>query len=367
MKEKFTGKYLWIFITGVLLIAVYKTFDNIEILFGWFLYLLGILAPVGAAFGIAFLLYPLAVHAERLLSKCKPALIKKNARPIGVIAVYAVIIAFLITVPSLIIPYIAKSVNELVVQFPGIFDKIMQFLSENNISSEIFTNHISVKKLISGISFESISKYISRIAGAGSAVFDIFVSVILSLYILIDRKSFKSGTMRIVRLYVKPEIRKTAGRYLRLTVDFIYKYICCQVIDGAVVMVLSSVMLAVMKVKYPLALGIFMGFMNLIPYFGAITACVVITVITMCFAGFMKGVWVLVALIVLQQIDANLIQPVIVKENLSVKPFWVLVGILVGGALFGIIGILLAVPFAAIAQIIIDDVLTNRENKIAKN
>ena len=61
-------------------------------------------------------------------------------------------------------------------------------------------------------------------------------------------------------------------------------------------------------------------------------------------------------LIILQQLDANLIQPKLVKDTLKVKPFWVLVGVLLGGGLFGMIGILLAVPVIALIKIVFEDI-----------
>jgi len=364
MKDKIFGKYFGMFVIGVLLIAVYKTFDNIENLWNGFLYFLGILTPVVVAFGIAFLLYPICKRLEALILKSKPEFIKKIARPASVLIVYVVIIAFLVTVPSLFMPYIKKSINELVTQFPSIVTRLMEFLKNSGFTVDKLQQYLSVESILKSISFNNISQYISNIVGAGSALFSIFVCIIMSIYILIDRKNFKDTTLRITRLFVKKEIREPVGKYLKLSVNFIYKYLFCQIIDALVVMVLASVVLSIMGVKYSLLLGIFMGFMNLIPYFGAIAACVVICVITLFFSGFSKALWVLLALIILQQVDSNLIQPAIVKEGLSVKPFWVLVGILVGSALFGLIGILLAVPFMAITRTILEDVLTQRENKV---
>lgn len=364
MKDKIFGKYFGMFVVGVLLIAVYKTFDNIENLWNGFLYFLGILTPVVAAFGIAFLLYPICKKLEALLLKCKYKVIKKIARPISVLLIYIVIITFLVTVSSLFVPYIKRSINELVTQFPSIVTRLAEFLENSGFTVDKLHQYLSVENILKSISLDNVSKYVANIVGAGSVVFSTFVCIIMSIYILIDRKNFKATTLRITQLFVKEQIRKPVGKYLKLAVNYIYKYLFCQLIDAIVVMLLASVVLSIMGVKYSVLLGIFMGFMNLIPYFGAIVACVVICVITLFFSGFSKALWVLLALIILQQVDSNLIQPAIVKEGLSVKPFWVLVGILIGGALFGIIGILLAVPFMAIARTILEDVLVQRENKI---
>ena len=105
------------------------------------------------------------------------------------------------------------------------------------------------------------------------------------------------------------------------------------------------------------------GLFNLIPYFGAITATVLAGLITAFTKNFTSGLIVVAVLIVLQQLDANFIQPKLLSGSLNVRPFWVIMGILIGGGLFGFIGIFLAVPLIAMLRIIALDILESRERK----
>ena len=105
------------------------------------------------------------------------------------------------------------------------------------------------------------------------------------------------------------------------------------------------------------------GLFNLIPYFGAITATVLAGLITAFTKNFTSGLIVVAVLIVLQQLDANFIQPKLLSGSLNVRPFWVIMGILIGGGLFGFIGIFLAVPLIAMLRIIALDILEGRERK----
>ena len=116
----------------------------------------------------------------------------------------------------------------------------------------------------------------------------------------------------------------------------------------------------IMGVEYAPILAIFIGVANLVPYFGATVACILSALLTLFTASLSKAVVVAIVLIILQQIDANIIQPKIVKNALKVKPFWVLCGVLVGGGLFGIAGIILAVPVIAFIKIIIEDIFDYR-------
>jgi len=134
-----------------------------------------------------------------------------------------------------------------------------------------------------------------------------------------------------------------------------HKYVYCQLLEVVIVFVLSLIILLVMGVQYAPILSLFIGVFNLIPYFGAIIACTITALLTVFTSSLSKGIAVAVALIIMQQIDANIIQPKLVKDALKVKPFWVICGVSVGGGLFGILGILLAVPFMALIKTIFED------------
>ena len=98
-----------------------------------------------------------------------------------------------------------------------------------------------------------------------------------------------------------------------------------------------------------------LGAFNLIPYFGAITATVLTGVITVFTGSLTLAIVAVVSMIILQQLDSNLIQPKLLSGSLQIKPFWVIFGILLGGGLFGVVGIFLAVPITALCRSILID------------
>lgn len=108
-----------------------------------------------------------------------------------------------------------------------------------------------------------------------------------------------------------------------------------------------------MNVRFSVTLGILLGICNMIPYFGSIFASVVTAIISFFTGGLSHAVSVLVALIILQQIDGNIIGPRIMSGALNLNPIIIIISISVGGAYFGIIGMFLAVPIAAILKIIV--------------
>ena len=124
-----------------------------------------------------------------------------------------------------------------------------------------------------------------------------------------------------------------------------------------------SVALSIMNVRYALLLGFLIGLFNLIPYFGAIIAVIVACLITIFTGGITQAIWVAVVLIVLQQIDANIVNPKILKDALEISKILIIFSITVGGAYFGVLGMFLGVPVIAVIKMMLDDYIERNEKK----
>ena len=118
-----------------------------------------------------------------------------------------------------------------------------------------------------------------------------------------------------------------------------------------------------MGVKYAVLLGFMIGLFNLIPYIGAIIAVAFAGIITLLTGGFEQAIWMLVVVTILQQIDANIINPKIVGNSLEINPILVILAVTVGGAYFGLIGMFLAVPIVTVVKVLIEDFIDYRERK----
>lgn len=358
MKQNYFTKYIGVFILAVLIIVVYKTFDSLSVIFEYIKSFFALLVPVFTAFGFAFILYPLCVKFENLFSKSKAAFIRKHRRGVSVLCIYVLFLAIATLFLSLMFPALIRSIKEFAVQLPDIVRAVKSYFyyaEPLGIDTKSVLKSISVNDILSIFNLNDIHTYINHLAGASMAVFKIFLAVIISIYILIDRNGLKSTVRKLSELIFPENGKQVIVKYINRTLSIMYKYIYCQLEDALIIFILSFIILAAMRVKYAPVLALMLGLFNLIPYFGAITASTFAAVLTVFTASFSKGVWVAVALIILQQIDANVIQPRLVRGVLQVKPFWVLCGISVGGGLFGMWGILLAVPFMALVKTIFDD------------
>ena len=119
----------------------------------------------------------------------------------------------------------------------------------------------------------------------------------------------------------------------------------------------------ILGVRYAILLGFLIGLSNLIPYFGAIVGVGIAIIITIFTGGITQAIWLAIIVIILQQIDANIINPKIVGNSLKINPLLVIFAVTVGGAYFGVLGMFLAVPVFTVLKILIQDYIEYK-NKI---
>lgn len=371
MKWKDLGKYLSLFILAVAVIIVYKTFDNFSIILDLTAKIFRLLTPFFIGFAIAYILFPACRKFEELFQRTKANFLVKYRRGLAVSSIFIIFIGVVALILVAILPALISSISDFVEQLPSLIESFLKWVNSFDIvqindsswKGLLNNKYFSVQSLIDNIDFGNVNKYAQGVMNVGTAMFNVFMGIVISVYILLDRETLKSVFLRVTKLYVGDKTRHVVGRYVHQINEFIQKYISCMLVDACIIFILSFIALMLMKVKYAPVLALMVGLFNMIPYFGAITATLLSGLITMFTGSPLLGVIVVVVLIVLQQVDANIIQPKLLSGSLNVKPFWVIFGILLGGGLFGILGIFLAVPIIALLRIILLDVMDLREKK----
>ena len=119
----------------------------------------------------------------------------------------------------------------------------------------------------------------------------------------------------------------------------------------------------IMNVKYAGLLGFLIGLFNIIPYFGAIVAVGIAVVVTIFTGGIAKALWLLLVIIILQQIDANIINPKILGDSLDISRILIIFSVTIFGAWFGVVGMFLAVPLIGLIKIFVLDFIDEREKE----
>lgn len=355
-------KWIYWFLLGVAIIIVYKALDNfgdvVDVIGKFF----GIISPFFVGIFIAYLLYIPCKKMEEACKKSKRKFIKKNARGMSIISVYFIVAILIIILVSVILPVVIESIKDLVNNMQGYFEIAIN--NYNNLPSDsilkgdwaqdVITNiqNINIKQYFN---LDMIVQYAIGAVNAVTSIFDIFVAVIVSVYILSERDEILGFLKKFASAIFKDRTYKNIDKYFNNSNEIFFKFIASQFLDAIVVGILVTIAMTIMGIKYAPLLGFFIGLFNMIPYVGAIIAVAISAVITLITGGLTQAIWMLIVVIILQQIDANIINPKIVGQSLKVSPLLVIFAITVGGAYFGMLGMFLAVPVSAVVRILVED------------
>ncbi len=363
-------KWLYWFFLGLALICIYKILDNYQNVMDVLHTFFGVISPFLIGIFIAYLLYMPSRKFEELYRKTKIKFISKRARGLGVITVYIIIVAAMAILISVILPIVFESIADFFSNIPKYFEQVInaynQLPQDSILKSQIVQDeihnlqNIDIKQYLN---VEEIFGYIVNAIGAIFSIVDIFIAIIVSIYILIDRRKILTFFKRLAGAIFKERTYKNLDKYFNNSNEIFFKFIASQFLDAIVVGILVSIAMTIMGVKYAPLLGFFIGLFNMIPYVGAIIATVISAIITLITGGLSQTIWMLIVVIILQQIDANIINPRIVGKSLKISPLLVLFAVTFGGAYFGILGMFLAVPVIAVIKILLDDFIKYKETK----
>lgn len=313
---------------------------------------------------IAYLLYIPCRKIEKIYKKSK--LLKNRARGLAVATTYLLVVLIIALLINILVPILSESVMDLAGNLPGYYESTINYINnlpeDSVISKDVVENAIEKLKqidLAKLLSFDNVTIYIQKVAGIASGIFNIFVTIVVSVYILLERTVILKYIKKLNGALFSEKRCNTINRYINKGNEIFFKYISSQVVDAILVGIIMSIALSIMGVKYAILLGFFIGIFNLIPYFGAIVAVVLTALITIFTGGVTQAIWVVVVLTILQQLDANIINPKIIGDALEMSRILIIFSVTVGGAYFNVLGMFLGVPVIGVIKMILDDYIEN--------
>ena len=362
-------KWTYWFLLGVAIIIVFKLLDNFNDVMGVIGSFFDIIAPFLVGIFIAYLLYMPCKKFEKIFLKSKVKIIKKKARFLGIFSVYFIAFLIVVILLNVICPVVWESVTDLFNNIQHYFeitmDKYNALPEDSILKSEVVNDaiqniqNLDIKQYFQ---LDKILEYVMTAVQAVTGIVDVFVALIVSIYILAERTKLVTFFKRFTSAMFKERTYKNIDKYFNNSNEIFFKFIASQFLDAVIVGVLVTIALTIMGVKFAPLLGFFIGLFNMIPYVGAIIATVISAIITLITGGLSQTIWMLIVTIILQQIDANIINPKIVGQSLKISPLLVLFAITVGGAYFGILGMFLAVPVIAVIKILVEDYIKYKEH-----
>ena len=375
MKDPDKRRYLYLMLSlfggislSIVVFFVVYRFQGI----GDILHRLGeILAPFIYGGIVAYLLRPMCNFLEQTLETTLPGKAKKAAGPLsvglslltGIALVYALII--------MIAPQLYDSIRNLWNSIPEKVNRFIQWATEKFGDEELIARVLSLLNTNSESIYEQLetwgknllSPYLtglsSIVSGVGSSLIKIFkflynllIGLIVACYLLASRKRFARQSVMVVRSLLKP---RWADLFLG-EVAFVDRmfggFIDGKLLDSAIIGVLCYVGCIVFRFPNALLVSTFVGITNVIPFFGPFIGAVPSTLLIM-IENPIKGLWFVVFVLALQQLDGNVIGPKILGDRTGLSSFWVLFAIVLCGGLWGVAGMVICVPmFAVIYDIV---------------
>lgn len=367
--KRFKGVISWLsaFLFAVAVIAVYKTFDNFNSIWAFIGTLLDILSPFVVGFGIAFMLFAPSRYIENKLLQSKNRFLKRGARLIAVAVVYIALFLIIGALLVFALPALVRALIDFLRTLPGYYQTAMDWVEQFTKPGGLLENMDIPGKLqelydnvLSKINMDTITASLQGVISFTSSLLSVFMSFIISVYMLASRESLFRALRAVCGLFMKDKWMDSVSRYAHRAGEIFYKYLYSALIDACIIGVIVSIGLAIFGVPNAVLLGMMVGFMNLIPYFGALIGGAGCAIIALLSCNVYTAIGVAVYILVMQQIDGNIIQPRIVGGGIGIKPIYVLLAITAGGGLFGFWGIVLGVPVMAIIQMLLSDYIQYR-------
>ena len=348
IKSKSWYPYTIALCTAVLLFVLLTHFADIRAgvstFFGYFM-------PVIWGCAIAYLINPLANFYNRTIFRGIAGERIRNI--ISNTLAFITVLMFLVFVMVLLIPQLISSIMMFVNNIDKYIVSLEHFLDYIGLSSEslglqhwIESPDALLHKLSAYIR-TNMDDILATSADAGIKIIQLLISILLSIYLLFNKNMLKSGLRRFLKAALDESRYETTRTFLLRCNSILNRYIVFNILDALLVGVINATFMFIMGFPYAGLISVVVGVTNLVPTFGPFVGGAIGAFILLLIKPWYAAAFMLFTL-VLQLIDGYIIKPKLFGESLGVPALWILVGIVVGGKMFGIIGILLSIPIVAI-------------------
>ena len=364
----------WIIGIGAILILLFLGVANLGAVSNAFKWFTGLFTPLIVGLFIALILnVPMRFFESHLWPKAKKKLPQKLRRPTAFILSLVLILGILTGVLLLVVPEVASAIKLVAQSVINIVNELAQMKKAEDLEALPFGNILS-KINWSGIADEAqqwvkqqsgniVNGAMDTVVSFVGGIIDFFFAIIFSIYILFNKENLKSQAKRLIQAWM-PE--KSGNYIIHATsvanVTF-RNFIAGQTIEAFILGSLCALGMFLLRIPYAPMVGALVGVCALIPVVGAFIAGGV--------GAFMiftespvKALIFVIFLIVLQQLEGNLIYPKVVGSQVKLPAIWVLAAVTVGSALAGPLGILLGIPVASTAYVLVREATEKREKKL---
>lgn len=359
MKRRNLLRLIPVFIVYVLIFRFLYLENGISII-------MKVCIPVFLGLFIAIILNPLLVFLENK--------VKIKYRWLSILIIYIIFFGLIAMIILIATPSIIDSIAGFLKDIPKLIESgnntIKELTEKYNLAvSDQFYNMLSQfisegAQRITQLLTPMLNSAIGKVINLASAMWNFILATIISVYILLDKEVFENWFFKLSHSIFE---RKYADEIVYIGYELnknVTRFINGKLLDSFIIGIIAYVVCNyIIKSQYSLVIAIIIGITNMIPYFGPFIGGIPVTIITLLYDP-IKGLWMGLFILALQQFDGLLLGPKILGIQLSVKPIIIIASVIIGGGLFGPIGMFLGTPVAALLKTLIDGYMKIKfENK----
>ena len=352
-----------VILAGIVCYFAFLRLDDIADLLGK---IGGILQPIILGLVFAYLLNPLVTIIENQVIKMfeKKAKnrekLRKVSRSIGIAGSLLVAFAVVILLLNMVIPELYRSIRDLIMSLPHQINNAIDFLESEKIHDTAFSGTIKSVLENGAEAFQMWLKtdLLTRInqmmsfvtVGVFSVVetmFDIAVGVIVSVYVLNSKEKFTGQCKKITYALLSRERANLMLQITRKSHKIFGGFVIGKIIDSIIIGILCFIGLSILDMPYTLLVSVIVGVTNVVPFFGPYIGAIPSAILIL-LSEPIKGIYFVIFILVLQQFDGNILGPKILGDSTGLSAFWVVFSTLLGGGLFGFVGMIMGVPTFAV-------------------
>jgi len=364
-------------------VALVLCVNHVAAISGWLLSSLATFSPFIVGACIAFIISVPMRLFSRILGKTnkqgKPLVKDSTRKPLSLVLAIVFLLLLLVLFSMIVVPQLVDTLASLagsvmrfvptaqrwitemmtwLENYPEIYDAIAPMVPDLN---QVASSLISFVQKYAGIVAGSLVTNISSLFGSAT---DVIISFVFAIYILLQTQTLSRQGKKLLYAFLPKGFCDNVIQIARMAHKTFFSYVTIQCTEAAILGALCFVGMLIFRFPHALVISVIMLFCALIPIYGAIISCVIGAFLVLIESP-LQAIGFVVFILILQQLETNLIYPRVVSTSINLPSMWVILAVTVGGGMFGVIGMLTAVPVCSIAYTLL--AAATRRNLTARN
>ena len=299
-------------------------------------------------------------------------------RVLSMLVTYIVIFGILILILVYVIPQLGASINSIVGMLTDSVTVVAEWIEKTaaNWDSTPLSNYIKADDIAGFVSTQMstalstlqdmIKNFVPLVYrlvfGFANGFINFIVGIIVSIYLIYNRENAIRSLKRMIYAIFRKTMAQRIISVSSESMEIFRRFFIGKAVDSLIIGFLCFIFMQIFRMPYAVLISFIVGITNMIPYFGPFIGAIP-SIMIIFMASPMTAIGFAILILVLQQFDGNILGPAILGGSLGLKPFWIIFAVIIGGGLFGIVGMLLGVPLFTVLYTLINRFVLSRLHK----